>query len=627
MKQRLPWIISIAILLLYFASNYRKQTPSSEIDYDAFGNTPVHLNGRVQPLDSVARNALLGMRYKRTFIDENGKKTPAIVWLTELMMRPDLAHERPIFRIQDEDVRALLKLPNKPSSRSKVMIALIGPGSDKFYYSFNEIGPSLKTISEQAQQASELEDAQRSRFQKAVITLARALSNYTGLSQSLHHGQVASFTQELNDLERFAAEGIEAVNLRQQGAEYDETAFNQMMSIGFLYQGFEQSAKLLTLPQQTDGQELEWNKTSHVLRQVMREGGASEVVRSYAAVVDSFRTEDSQAFNENVQKLHADLRAVEPSLVRKAGVEQQFNFIEPFYIAATGYVMAFLAVIISWARWPGVMNKAAFGLICACAVIHTIGIMFRIYIIGYAPVINLYSSAVFVGWGAVLLAIALEAMFKNSMGNVTAAVIGFSTLLVAHHLSIGGDTLEMLRAVLDNNFWLATHVIIITLGYSATFLAGTIGFIFILMSIFSRRVDKKTARTFGSMVYGIVCFSTLFSFVGTILGGIWADQSWGRFWGWDPKENGALLIVIWNAIILHCRWGGFVKTRGLMMLAVFGNVVCSWSWFGTNMLGIGLHAYGFMDQAFTYLAAYMLAQALAIGLAAIPTRYWKSQLA
>ncbi|MCH2614938.1 MAG: cytochrome c biogenesis protein CcsA [Opitutales bacterium] len=627
MKQRLPWIISITFLFLYFASNYRKQSPSSNIDYDTFGNTPVHLNGRVQPLDSVARNALLGMRYTRTFKGENGKKTPAIVWLTELMMRPDLAHERPGFRIQDEDVRGLLKLPNKRSHRSKVMIAFLGPGNDKFYYTFNEIVPSLKTISEQAQQASELEDAQRSRFQRAVITLARALSNYTGLSQSLHHGQVASFTQELNDLEHFSTEGIEAVNLRQQGAEYDETAFNQMMSIGFLYQGFEQSAKLLTLPQKTEGEELEWNKTSHVLKQVLREGGASETIRSYAAVIDSYRTEDFQAFNENVQKLHADLRAVDPTLISKASVEQQFNFIEPFYIAATGYVMAFLAVIISWARWPQVMNKAAFGLICACAVIHTIGIIFRIYIIGYAPVINLYSSAVFVGWGAVLLAIVLEAIFKNSMGNATAAVIGFATLLVAHHLSVGGDTLEMLRAVLDNNFWLATHVIIITLGYSATFLAGTIGFIFILMSVLSQRVDKKTARTFGSMVYGIVGFATLFSFVGTILGCIWADQSWGRFWGWDPKENGALLIVIWNAIILHCRWGGFVKRRGLMMLAVFGNVICSWSWFGTNMLGIGLHAYGFMDAAFTYLSAYMLAQVAVIGLAAIPTRYWKSSFA
>ena len=106
------------------------------------------------------------------------------------------------------------------------------------------------------------------------------------------------------------------------------------------------------------------------------------------------------------------------------------------------------------------------------------------------------------------------------------------------------------------------------------------------------------------MVYGIVCFATLFSFVGTVLGGIWADQSWGRFWGWDPKENGALLIVLWNAIILHARWGGLVRERGLMNLAIFGNIVTAFSWFGVNMLGIGLHSYGFMDAAFKWLMLF-----------------------
>ena len=147
------------------------------------------------------------------------------------------------------------------------------------------ISPSLKTISDQAQQASELEDAQRSRFQRAVITLARALSNYTGLSQSLHHGQVASLRESSTISSTLQPEGVKAVNLRQQGAEYDETAFNQMMSIGFLYQGFEQSAKLLTFPQDTGVEELEWNKTSHVLKQVLREGGAGEIIRSYAAIM------------------------------------------------------------------------------------------------------------------------------------------------------------------------------------------------------------------------------------------------------------------------------------------------------------------------------------------------------
>src|SRR5437667_4396268 len=105
------------------------------------------------------------------------------------------------------------------------------------------------------------------------------------------------------------------------------------------------------------------------------------------------------------------------------------------------------------------------------------------------------------------------------------------------------------------------------------------------------KIDVGKALT--KMVYGIICFATLFSFVGTVLGGIWADQSWGRFWGWDPKENGAVLIVIMNALILHARWGGMVKEPGMAMLAICGNIITMWSWFGTNQLGIGLHAYGF----------------------------------
>ena len=110
------------------------------------------------------------------------------------------------------------------------------------------------------------------------------------------------------------------------------------------------------------------------------------------------------------------------------------------------------------------------------------------------------------------------------------------------------------------------------------------------------------------MIYGIVCFATLFSFVGTVLGGIWADQSWGRFWGWDPKENGALMIVIWNAAILHARWGGLIRERGLVAMAIFGNAVTAWSFFGTNMLGIGLHSYGFMDKAFAWLMVFVCIQ-------------------
>src|SRR4029077_5309003 len=197
---------------------------------------------------------------------------------------------------------------------------------------------------------------------------------------------------------------------------------------------------------------------------------------------------------------------------------------------------------------------------------------------------NLYSSAVFIGWIGGILCVALELIFRNSIGNVVAAVIGVLTTVIAHYLA-SGDTLEMRRAVLDTNFWLATHVTCVTFGYVATLVAGAFGLALLLTCALEPVVGKPVVKLVGKMTYGVICFATLLSFTGTVLGGLWADYSWGRFWGWDPKENGALLIVLWNALILHARWGGMAKQRGVAVLAIFGNIVVAWSWFGVNMLG------------------------------------------
>jgi hypothetical protein len=100
--------------------------------------------------------------------------------------------------------------------------------------------------------------------------------------------------------------------------------------------------------------------------------------------------------------------------------------------------------------------------------------------------------------------------------------------------------------------------------------------------------------------------------IGTVLGGLWADDSWGRFWGWDPKENGALMIVLWNAIVLHARWDKLVRERGFALLCIGGNIITAWSWFGTNQLGIGLHSYGFTSSVLLLLAGFVSSQLLII---------------
>ena len=258
--------------------------------------------------------------------------------------------------------------------------------------------------------------------------------------------------------------------------------------------------------------------------------------------------------------------------------------------------------------------------------IHSLGLIFRIVLQGRPPVTNLYSSAIFIGWITVGLGIILEKFYKNRIGIFISSILGFATLIIAHHLSLSGDTLEMMQAVLDSNFWLSTHVVTVTIGYSSTFVAGFIGLFYVFRGLLSSSLTQAQQKDLYRMAYGIICFSLLFSFIGTVLGGIWADQSWGRFWGWDPKENGALLIVIWNAIILHARLSGLIRARGFMLCAIFGNNLTSFSWFGVNMLGVGLHSYGFMDKALFWLLLFIFSQLTAIGLGLIPKKYWRSEL-
>ena len=266
------------------------------------------------------------------------------------------------------------------------------------------------------------------------------------------------------------------------------------------------------------------------------------------------------------------------------------------------------------------------------------------YLEGRPPVTNLYSSAIFIGWGAMVLGVVLERIYRIGIGNIVSSLAGFVTLMIAHNLALGGDTMEMLRAVLDTNFWLATHVVVVTLGYASTFVAGLLAFLYIVLGVFTPLLAQKLrpagaalskpsssesagtdiGKALAKMAYGIVCFATLFSFTGTVLGGIWADQSWGRFWGWDPKENGALLIVLWNATILHARWGGMVRERGLMNLAIVGNIVTSFSWFGVNLLEIGLHSYGFTDSGAEYLMNFITCQLVLLGNGVLPFAAWRS---
>jgi len=344
-----------------------------------------------------------------------------------------------------------------------------------------------------------------------------------------------------------------------------------------------------------------------------------------AGLTSTYRAGDVAGFNGLLgeyrsllekQGLGADLAKGE----RESFFNQLLAFKRSMYV----YLAAFLLVLLYWTNLTEIWRVTAVRLVLLGFVVHTAGLIFRMALEGRPPVTNLYSSAIFIGWGAVVLGAVLERFYKDGIGAAVASAVGFITLIIAHNLSLGGDTMIMMQAVLDTNFWLATHVVVVTLGYASTFVAGFLAIVYITRGVFTRTLTGATGKSLARMIYGILCFATLFSFVGTVLGGIWADQSWGRFWGWDPKENGALIIVLWNALILHARWGGLVRERGLVNLAIVGNIVTCWSWFGVNMLGIGLHSYGFTAAGFLWLKLFVLSQLALVALGLLPRTRWMS---
>ncbi|MFP6769493.1 MAG: cytochrome c biogenesis protein CcsA [Planctomycetaceae bacterium] len=351
--------------------------------------------------------------------------------------------------------------------------------------------------------------------------------------------------------------------------------------------------------------------------------------RALENIFQAWKADDAGTFAaeaESLRKAYSQAPPEEYSASR-AGFEHHFNSFEPFYLSIILYGFVFLLVAGSWLGSTTELNRAAGWLVLLILALHTYGLVSRIYISGRPPVTNLYSSAVFIGWGAVVAGIIIERVYKMGIGNVIAAISGFATLIIAQNLAGDGDTFTVLVAVLDTQFWLATHVVCITLGYTGTYVAGLLGALYILRGVLTPSLSQRVGHNLTRAIYGTICAAMFFSFVGTVLGGLWADDSWGRFWGWDPKENGALMIVLFNALVLHARWGGLVRDRGLAALAVLGNVVVSWSWFGVNELGVGLHSYGFTEGVMLALGAFCASQLVIAAMACLPRQSWWSHRA
>jgi ABC-type transport system involved in cytochrome c biogenesis permease subunit len=606
MKRFIPAIV-FGFALLWIAASFRPPKSANEnVDLAKFGKIPVLVGGRVKPLDTVARNSLLIIHGKQTLRLANEKQLSAMQWLSDTLFNGPISDQYPVFVIQNAEVLGLFGWEQ----------------SDRKYFSFAELTPFLKQIDEQGGQSEKLESVQRSAYQNAILNLRNALVLYQRLKNSVQPEDTQNFAGELEAFQTSVPGAARAARQRETGQNFDKPKLDDVAELIQRYEKLSEMAYILAVPSVAPNGE--WRSIGDSLLHSVGTGEIHPIVKDYALIGDAYRAGDRVAFNQHVDFLADWIAKEQPTVAKRTSFEFLFNYVDPFTHSMVLYVLAFLLACGSWLGWNRMLNRSAFYLLLLALAIHTFGLVSRMYLQERPPVTNLYSSAIFIGWGAVIVSLILERIFRDGIGAACAGAIGFITLIIAHHLAGSGDTLEMLQAVLDTNIWLATHVVAITTGYSAMFLAGMLAIIYVIRGVFTRSLKNETADSLARMTYGVVCFATLFSFVGTVLGGIWADQSWGRFWGWDPKENGAVLIVLWCAIILHARWGGFIRQRGLMVMAIFGNIVTSFSWFGVNMLGVGLHSYGFMQKAFPWLCGFIVSQLALIAIAGMPLERWRS---
>jgi len=616
-KSRAGGVIFPAAVVLIFGGWLANQArppraASDEFDFAAFAKLPVVDQGRVKPIDTLARMILGKVSDRDSYRDKSDDKQPAVRWFLDVVANPAAAERHEVFRIQNLEVLQMLGLERRPG----------------FRYSLEELRrdpTKLAEFDKELRATRQVDVAKMDVYQRKLVDLNNRFQAYMRLLNAFQPWELPPFPSEKDlaaDRDTALRGWISRVMSGGDQAEREMASMQAPLAVPYLPAPGQPADGRAAKPWQPYSTAYNRAYLQNMLGQPAEQGALA-----WHAIFDAYGKGDAAAFNREVAAFRQRLAANPPDeyVPRKVELEAYMNSVNPFTFCIGLYWTAFVLAACAWLGWSRPLNRAAFWLLLLAFLVHTAAIVGRMYVSGRPPVTNLYSSAVFIGWAFALSGLVLEAIFRLGVCNVVAAVGGALTLMIAGALGQGADTFTVMQAVLDTQFWLATHVVIIALGYAATFMAGLFGIVYIVMGVFTRSLSQpETRKLLSRMIYGVVCFAALFSFVGTVLGGLWADDSWGRFWGWDPKENGALIIVLWNALILHALWGRIVRERGLAVLAVAGNIVTAWSWFGVNELGVGLHSYGFTEGVLLTLGAFIASQLVIIGAGSLPLTWWGS---
>jgi len=606
-------------------SALQNYVPWKDETVHAFENLLVQQDGRVKPVYTVARFTLLQFLGKSavSFETKDGQqhRLHYAAWFLDVLFRGEIAKDLPVFVIDD--------------SEAVVQIG-VSPKSKRDRYSYNELLPGRAKLAElSAQYAEKQEQHEKSekdpqyeldRIEGMILTLGRNISSFEYLvgqfgfakkGELLVNGNI--LPPELNELAKRldTVEMIEKMpemtldqlvqTIRQQpGATEEERMFSGALRLFFFHAN---SARGLNFFPPQDPEDEVWTSASDLMlaglaskekRPWVKEqlGGISALVKAQGEGEPAFLAA-LQAYSD---QQHATAEARGEG--KHSKLEIQLYRGKWFYYSLVCFVFAFVVMAFSWLT-PG--SKIGKTLLLVAGLIAFVGLVLDVYGITLRsiirerpPITNLYDTVLFITGVAVLLGLIIEYFTRIGVGTLVAVVSGVLGMFLSmkYEAKEATDTITQLVAVLDTNFWLATHVTIINIGYAAGLVAALIGVIYLsgrFSGLFHGKSNPDFYRTLTRMNYGVICFCLFFSLVGTVLGGIWANYSWGRFWGWDPKENGALMICLWSLVILHGRMAGWIREIGVHVQSLVLAIITTFSWWGVNNLGVGLHSYGFTE--------------------------------
>ena len=348
-----------------------------------------------------------------------------------------------------------------------------------------------------------------------------------------------------------------------------------------------------------------------------------EIIDSVASMRSAWMANDPSSFNQSVAallSLQKQIGGLPPDW--KISLEIAYQKTHPFRWAWILYAAAGIILLLSRNSWERLGYQIAWVLAGSGFLLQAAGLLARVLIAGRPPVTNMYESVIWVAFGTILFALIFEAIYKAGSFLLGAVPVAVASLILADSQPVILDhSIHPLTPVLRDNFWLSTHVLSITLSYAAFALSLGVAHVALAQVIAGRR---PTAILY-TYLYKTLQVGVLLLATGTILGGVWANYSWGRFWDWDPKETWALTALLGYLFLLHGRISGLWSGFGLAVGSVIAFMSVLMAWYGVNfVLGAGLHSYGFGTGGFPLVAAFVGCEILFVAIAFLRKRQWSA---